>query len=29
MFVYKRTETVEYVKNISLLFKENVNFTGE
>ena len=29
MFVYKRTETIEYVKNISLLFKEYANFRGE
>ena len=28
MFVYKHTETIEYVKS-SLLFKKNANFTGE
>ena len=28
MFIYKRTETIEYVKNY-LLFKKNTNFTGK
>ena len=29
MFVYKHTETIEYVKPNSLLFKKNTNFTGK
>ena len=28
MFVYKHTETIEYIKS-SLLFKKNINFMGE
>ena len=28
IFVYKHTETIEYLK-ISLLFKKNANYTGE
>ena len=29
MFVYKDTDTIEYVEKVAYFFKKNTSFTGE